>query len=43
MEKADTVVAVFADHNGAETAIKKLIAAGLEIKKSEHRRQGISF
>jgi hypothetical protein len=32
MEKADTVVAVFADHNGAETAIKKLTAAGLEMK-----------
>jgi hypothetical protein len=32
MEKIDTVVAVFADHNAAETAVKKLTAAGLEMK-----------
>jgi len=32
MEKVDTVVAVFADHNAAETAVKKLTAAGFEMK-----------
>ena len=32
MEKADTIIAVFADHNAAETAVKKLAAAGLEMK-----------
>jgi len=32
MDKADTVVAVFADHNAAETAVKKLAAAGFEMK-----------
>ena len=32
METADTVIAVFADHNAAETAVKKLTAAGFEMK-----------
>jgi hypothetical protein len=32
MEKADTIIAVFADHNAAETAVKKLATAGLEMK-----------
>jgi hypothetical protein len=32
MEHANTVIAVFADHNGAETAVKKLAAAGFEMK-----------
>jgi hypothetical protein len=32
MEKADTVIAVFADHNAAEAAVKKLTAAGFEMK-----------
>jgi hypothetical protein len=32
MEKTDTVVAVFADHQAAETAIKKLTEAGFEMK-----------
>ena len=32
MEKADTVIAVFADHNSAEAAVKKLAAAGFEMK-----------
>ena len=32
MEKADTVIAVFADHKAAETAVKKLTAAGFEMK-----------
>ena len=32
MEKTDTVVAVFADHNTAEAAVKKLTAAGFEMK-----------
>ena len=32
MEKTDTVIAVFADHNAAETAVKKLTAAGFEMK-----------
>lgn len=32
MENTDTVVAVFADHSAAETAIKKLSAAGFEMK-----------
>jgi hypothetical protein len=32
MEKADTVIAVFADHNSAEAAVKKLTAAGFEMK-----------
>ena len=33
MEKTDTVIAVFMDHNAAETAVKKLTAAGFEMKK----------
>jgi len=32
MEKADSVIAVFADHNAAEIAVKKLTAAGFEMK-----------
>jgi hypothetical protein len=32
MEKADTAIAVFADHNSAEAAIKKLTLAGFEMK-----------
>jgi hypothetical protein len=32
MEKSDAVVAVFADHNAAEIAVKKLAAAGFEMK-----------
>jgi hypothetical protein len=32
MEKTDTVIAVFADHNSAEAAVKKLAAAGFEMK-----------
>lgn len=34
MEKAEanSVIAVFADHNAAETAVKKLTAAGFEMK-----------
>lgn len=32
MEKADSVVAVFADHTAAETAVKKLTAASFEMK-----------
>jgi len=32
MEKADSVIAIFADHNTAETAVKKLTAAGFEMK-----------
>ena len=32
MENADTVVAVFADHPAAETAIKKLTGAGFDMK-----------
>jgi hypothetical protein len=32
METADTVIGVFADHNEAETAVKKLTAAGFEMK-----------
>jgi hypothetical protein len=32
MEKVDSVVAVFADHNAAEAAVKKLAAAGFEMK-----------
>jgi hypothetical protein len=32
MEKADSVIAVFADHPAAETAVKKLTAAGFEMK-----------
>jgi len=32
MEKTDTVIAVFADHNAAETAVKRLAAAGFEMK-----------
>ena len=30
--KADTIIAVFADHPAAETAVKKLTAAGFEMK-----------
>jgi hypothetical protein len=32
MEKADTVIAVFPDHNAAEAAVKKLAATGFDIK-----------
>ena len=32
MEKSNTVIAVFADHPAAETAVKKLTAAGFEMK-----------
>lgn len=32
MEQADTVVAVFADHQAAEAAVKKLVAGGFEMK-----------
>ena len=32
MEKTDTVVAVFADHNAAEAAVKKLATAGFAMK-----------
>ena len=32
MEKTDTVIAVFADHPAAEAAVKKLTAAGFEMK-----------
>jgi hypothetical protein len=32
MDKVDTIVAVFADHNAAETAVKKLAASGFEMK-----------
>ena len=32
MEKVDTVVAIFANHDAAEAAVKKLAASGLEMK-----------
>jgi hypothetical protein len=32
MEQADAVIAVFADHQAAEAAVKKLTAAGFEMK-----------
>jgi hypothetical protein len=32
MERNDSVIAVFAEHSAAETAIKKLISAGFEMK-----------
>jgi len=32
METTDAVIAVFADHHAAETAVKKLTAAGFEMK-----------
>ena len=32
MEKTDTVIAVFSDHNTAEAAVKKLTAGGFEMK-----------
>jgi hypothetical protein len=32
MEKIDTVIGVFANHNAAETAVKKLTSAGFEMK-----------
>jgi hypothetical protein len=32
MEKADTVIAVFADHQAADAAVKKLTASGFEMK-----------
>ena len=32
MDKADTVIAVFADHNAAEAAVKKLAATGFDMK-----------
>ena len=32
METNDTIVAVFADHNGADTAVRRLTAAGFETK-----------
>src|SRR5579862_7791473 len=33
MNKSDSVIAVFADHDAAETAVKKLAEAGFEMKK----------
>src|ERR1700690_3690983 len=33
MAKVDTVIAVFADHPAAEAAVKKLTAAGFEMKR----------
>ena len=32
METTDAVIAVFSDHNAAETAVKQLTAAGFEMK-----------
>ena len=32
MERADTVIAVFVDHQGAEAAIKKLAEGGIDMK-----------
>jgi hypothetical protein len=32
MEKADTAIAVFADHLAAETAVEKLTASGFKMK-----------
>src|SRR5271154_3517243 len=32
MEKTDSVIAVFTDHNAAESAVKKLTAGGFEMK-----------
>ncbi len=32
MEQADTVIAVFSDHNAAEAAVKKLASSGFEMK-----------
>src|SRR6202044_1844464 len=32
MENTDTVIAVFADHNSAEAAVKKLTAAGFKMQ-----------
>ena len=32
MEKSDTAIAVFADHQAAEAAVKKLTASGFEMK-----------
>jgi hypothetical protein len=32
MERANTVIAVFADHQGAETAVKKLAEGGIDVK-----------
>jgi len=32
MDKADAVIAIFPDHHAAETAVKKLTAAGFEMK-----------
>ena len=40
MENTDTAVAVFADHEAAETAIKKLAGAGFEMKKLSIVGQG---
>ncbi len=40
MENVDTAVAVFADHNAAETAVKQLAAAGFEMKNLSIVGQG---
>jgi hypothetical protein len=32
MEEPNVVIAVFADHQGAEAAVKKLASAGIEMK-----------
>jgi len=32
MAETDTVIAVFANHDAAETAVKKLTSAGFEMK-----------
>jgi hypothetical protein len=40
MDKADTIIAVFADHNAAEAAVKKLAATGFEMKNLSVVGQG---
>ncbi len=40
MEKIDTAIAVFADHQAAETAVKQLAAAGVEMKNLSIAGQG---
>jgi hypothetical protein len=34
MEEPNVVIAVFADHQGAEAAVKKLASAGIEMSTS---------
>jgi hypothetical protein len=43
METTDTVVAVFADHQAAETTVKKTYPRRLGDEEPQRRRQGLPY